>query len=159
MPTPSIRWPADFEPAVAPVHVRNELAMTAPAEAVWRALIGAARWPAFYANAREVAIEGGGSDLFAGARFTWATFGVRLRSVVEEFTPMERIAWRAEAFGVQAWHAWLITPTDGGCHVLTEETQHGFLARANRLVFPRRMGEWHQRWLEGLQAVAAGPAT
>ena len=72
---------------------------------------------------------------------------------------MERIAWSARALGVLAYHAWLITPTEGGCLVITEETQHGFLARANRLVFPRRMGEWHQRWLEGLQARAAeGPS-
>lgn len=154
MPSPSIRWPANFVPARAAVHVRNELAMAAPAAAVWRALIRAADWPAFYANARDVAIEGGGANLFAGARFAWTTFGVRLQSVVEEFTPMERIAWRAEAFGVRAWHAWLITPTEGGCHVLTEETQHGFLARANALVFPRRMTGWHQRWLEGLRSRA-----
>lgn len=159
MPTPSIRWPANFDPARAAVHVHNALTMTARPAAVWGALIRAAEWAAFYANARNVVIEGGGSDLFAGARFTWTTFGVRLISVVEEFAPMERIAWRAEAFGVRAWHAWLISPMDGGCHVLTEETQHGFLARANSLVFPRRMGDWHQRWLDGLQAVAAGEAT
>ncbi|MBA3811889.1 MAG: hypothetical protein H0X27_09690 [Caulobacteraceae bacterium] len=103
-----------------------------------------------YENAHDVAIEGGGSDLFVGARFTWKTFGVRLESVVEEFGPPERIAWSAEAPGVLAYHAWLITPTDTGCHVLTEETQHGILARAGKLLFPSRMGAWHQRWLEGL---------
>ena len=156
MPTPSIRWPTNFDPAHAPVHVRNELAMAAPAEAVWGALIRATEWPAFYPNARNVSIEGGAHELSAGARFTWTTFAVRLQSVVEEFAPMERIAWSARAFGIAAYHAWLITPSDGGCHVLTEETQHGFLARANKLVFPRRMGSWHQRWLEGLQVRAIG---
>jgi len=156
MPAPSIHWPADFDPARAPVHVRNELAMAAPAAAVWGALVRAADWPTFYKNASGVAIEGGGRELFAGARFTWNTFGVRLQSVVAEFAPLERIAWSARAFGIAAYHAWLITPSDGGCHVLTEETQHGFLARANKLVFPRRMGSWHQRWLEGLQVRAIG---
>ncbi|MDQ2861589.1 MAG: hypothetical protein M3T55_12875 [Pseudomonadota bacterium] len=154
MPTPSIRWPPNFDPAGAPIHVRNELAMTAPAEAVWGALIRAVDWPIFYKNASGVVVEGGAHELSAGARFTWTTFGVRLKSVVEEFAPMERIAWSARALGVAAWHAWLITATDGGCHVLTEETQMGFLARANALVFPQRMGGWHQRWLEGLQARA-----
>ncbi len=148
--TPAIRWPAQFEPARAAVHVRNELLMAAPTGAVWDILIRAAEWPAFYDNARDVAIEGGGSDLFAGARFTWKTFGVRLESAVEEFAPPERIAWRAKTVGVLAYHAWLITPTDTGCHVLTEETQHGVLARAGKLLFPSRMGVWHQRWLEGL---------
>ena len=159
MPTPAIRWAANFDPAHAAVHVRNELTMAAPAAAVWDVLIRAADWPAFYANARNIQIEGGEAELFAGARFTWTTFGVRLQSVVEEFAPMERIAWSARAFGVHAWHAWLITPAEGGCLVITEETQHGLLARANRLVFPRRMGDWHQRWLEGLRARATkGPS-
>ena len=29
-------------------------------------------------------------------------------------------------------------------------------ARAGRLIFPGRMERWHQRWLEGLAAVAGG---
>ena len=148
--TSSIRWPARFEPTRAVVHVRNELAMAAPAATVWAALVGAADWPSFYANARDVTIGGGGNDLFEGARFAWTTFGVRLQSVVEEFAPPERIAWSARAFGVLAYHAWLITPTPSGCHVLTEETQFGVLARAGKLLLPSRMSDWHQRWLEGL---------
>ena len=52
--------------------------------------------------------------------------------------------------GIVAYHAWLITPTPGGCRVLTEETQKGLVARAGRLIFPGRMEQWHQRWLEGL---------
>lgn len=160
---PSIRWPTKFEPARAAVHVRNELAMTAPAVAVWAALIGAADWPSFYANASGVVIEGAGRDLFEGARFTWTTFGVHLDSVVEEFAPPERIAWSAKTFGVLAYHAWLITPTPTGCHVLTEETQHGVLARAGKLLFPSRMSDWHQRWLKGLAAASSAkvqpPAT
>ena len=151
----SIRWPAKFEPNRSPVHVRNELTMTAPASAVWAVLIAAPQWPAWYANAHDVAIEGGTAELSKGARFTWKTFGVALRSTVEEFVPETRIAWLAEAFGVAAYHAWLITPTEGGCHVLTEETQHGVLARAGKLVFPSRMSDWHQRWLEGLARRAA----
>src|SRR5258708_7402947 len=107
----SIRWPAKFQPARAAVHIRNELAMNAPPPAVWAALIRAADWPGFYANAADVAIEGGGRDLFDGARFTWTTFGVRLKSIIEKFAPIERIAWSAKAFGVLAYHAWLITPT------------------------------------------------
>lgn len=155
MPTSSICWPAEFDPARSAVHVRDELTMAVPATAVWGVLIRAAEWPAFYDNAHDVAIEGGGPDLFTGARFTWKTFGVRLKSVVEEFVPPERIAWSAEAPGVSAYHAWVITQTATGCHVLTEETQHGILARAGKLLFPSRMSAWHQRWLEGLAARAS----
>ncbi len=81
--------------------------------------------------------------------------GVALRSAVEEFVPETRIAWLAEAAGVSAYHAWLITPTQGGCHV-PEETQHGVLARTGKLFFPSRMSDWHQRWLKGLAEKVRG---
>lgn len=152
----AIRWPDRFSPARAPVHVVNELTMAASPQAVWRALIRAADWPGFYANASKVVVEGGGPDLSPGARFSWRTFGVDLKTQVQEFEPGERIAWLALAPGIEAYHAWLITPEPGGgCAVLTEETQHGLVARAGRLIFPGRMELWHQRWLEGLARTAA----
>lgn len=155
MSTAAIRWPDRFSPDLAPVHVVNELTMSAPPEAVWKALVRAANWPEFYANASKVAIEGGGPDLSAGARFAWRTFGVDLKTQVVEFEPFERIAWLAIAPGVEAYHAWLIQPAPGGCHVITEETQHGVVARVGRWIFPGRMERWHQRWLEGLAEAAA----
>ena len=101
-----------------------------------------------------MAIEHGGPDLAAEVRFTWRTFGVDLESQVQEFEPFERIAWLATAPLIEAYHAWLILPAAGGCHVITEETQQGFAARAGRLVFPGRMERQHQLWLEGLARVA-----
>lgn len=149
-----IRWPDQFSPDRAPVHVVNELTTVATPQAVWNALIRAAEWPDVYANASKVAIEGGGRDLHAAARFTWRTFGVDLKTEVVEFEPFERIAWLALAPGVEAYHAWLIQPAPGGCHVVTEETQHGLVARVGRWIYPDRMELWHQRWLEGLAQVA-----
>ena len=150
----AIRWPAEFDPVRAPIHAVNRLDMRASPEAVWKALIRASEWPQFYANASNVKIEGGARDLFDGATFRWRTFGVGLVSHVEEFVPNERIAWNAKAPGIWVYHAWLITPAATGCHVVTEETQYGFLSRASRMLFPRRMEHWHQRWLEGLAARA-----
>ncbi len=150
MTHPAIRWPHEFDPVRSPIHVVNEFEIAAPPAAVWARLIRAGAWPDWYANAAKVKIDGGAENLSAGAGFTWRTFGVDLVSKVEEFVPGERIAWVAKATGVTAYHAWLITPTDLGCHVLTEETQHGVLARLGRAVFPGRMERWHQRWLEGL---------
>jgi len=105
-----IRWPDRYAPQRAPIHVTNELSMGASAEAVWSVLIRAADWPAFYANASKVRVEGGASDLCAGARFTWKTFGVDLRTEVQEFEAPCRIAWLALGLGVEAYHAWLIQP-------------------------------------------------
>lgn len=153
----AIRWPAKFHPSRSPVHVVNSLDVAASPSAVWSRLIRAADWPAWYANSSRVRIEGGGQDLAAGARFRWRTFGVDLESRVEEFVPEARIAWTARGPGVFAYHAWLIAPLAGGCGVLTEETQHGFLARAGRVMFPGRMERWHQRWLEGLAEGSSDP--
>jgi hypothetical protein len=152
-----IRWPAEFEPHKAAVYAVNVLEMDVSPAAVWTVLIRASDWPRWYANSARVRIAGDARDLSAGVRFTWRTFGVNLVSRVEEFVPDERIAWTAKSFGISVYHAWLITPTPSGCRVLTEETQHGFVARAGRRLFPGRMERWHQRWLEGL-AEQAGKA-
>jgi uncharacterized protein YndB with AHSA1/START domain len=152
-----IRWPARFDPALAPVHVRNELAIAAPAARAWTWLLRAEQWPAWYPNSSNVRVEGATApNLGAGVRFRWRTFGVSLVTTVEEFVPGERIAWRAVSPGVDAYHAWLIEPRgDDGCWVLTEETQYGALARLGALVFPRRMFEGHALWLERLARQAA----
>ena len=147
-----IHWLKGYAPDEAPIHVVNRIDAAVPASLVWSRLINAAGWPAIYANAHDVKVEGGGAELFDGARFTWKTFGVALKSRVLEFEPETRIAWLATSPGVKAYHAWLITPTATGCTVLTEETQYGLVARAGRLLFPRRMEEWHQKWLEALAA-------
>lgn len=148
----AIRWPNGFAPGEAPIHIVNRLETTTPPAIVWRRLIDAAGWPAIYANAHDVAIEGGGADLFAGAHFTWKTFGIALRSEVREFEPETRIAWLATGIGVRACHAWLVIPTATGCTIVTEETQSGWVARAGRLLFPTRMERWHQKWIEALAA-------
>lgn len=153
-PLPTISWPREFEPSSAPVFVRNTLEMDAPPERVWELLTRATAWPSYYANAKDVKLEGGGEVLGLGTRFTWKTFGVSLVSTVRELVPQQRLAWDAHSPGVRAYHAWLIVPRGAGCSVITEETQHGLLARLGALVFPRRMGTWHQRWLEGLHARA-----
>jgi hypothetical protein len=156
MTDPTIRWPERFLPDRAPVHVVNAITINASPEAVWTVLIRAADWSSYYGNASKVAIEDGGPDLFEEARFTWRTFGVDLQTQVQEFEPFERIAWLATAPMIEAYHAWLIVPADGGCRVITEETQRGLAALAGRLLFPGRMERQHQLWLEGLARMARG---
>jgi Polyketide cyclase / dehydrase and lipid transport len=151
-----IRWPREFHPARAPVHVRNELRMDVHPDIVWAWMIRAARWPEWYPNSDNVRfLHPPGPDLQAGTVFRWKTFGVNLTSEVQEFVPGERLAWNARGVGVRAYHAWLVQRTDdGGCHVLTEETQHGWLCRLSQRVFPHRMSKFHQIWLERLQEMA-----
>jgi hypothetical protein len=152
----AVRWPAHYAPTTAPVHVRNEIDMDVPTDVVWAWLIRAQLWPTWYANAAHVMfLQGTPPDLSADARFKWKTFGVRLESTVLEFVPTERIAWDARGIGINAYHAWVISATPRGSHVLTEETQHGWLARVGNFLMPWRMRNYHQLWLEQLRNNAA----
>jgi hypothetical protein len=154
-----IHWPEQFNPKCSPIHVRNELAMSAQPENVWAWLIRAVRWPKWYPNSHNVRIEDSDlPDLGPGVHFRWKTNGVSLRSKVEEFVPCERLAWDARCPGVRAYHAWLIERRPAGCWVLTEETQHGWLARLGAMLMPQKMHRVHQMWLERLQSMAVdGP--
>jgi hypothetical protein len=149
-----VRWPPGMEPEIAPVYTRNELEMEAPPVAVWRWLVRATAWPDWYANSRNVVIDGGGTDLAPGARFHWTTFHVRVHTVVEEFVPEERLAWSGKGLGARGYHGWVIEPRTTGCRVVTEETQHGLVPSLGRLYLRRGLLREHQRWLEGLARMA-----
>ncbi len=155
----TIHWPVHYRPDNCAVHVRNELEMDQTASSVWAWLIRAPLWPSWYPNSQNVRMaDTSATELEAGSRFRWKTFSVTIESTVEEFVPKQRIAWSAQALGLDVYHAWLIRETTEGCHVLTEETQHGWLARLSHLLMPRRMHKYHQIWLEGLQRQArSGP--
>jgi uncharacterized protein YndB with AHSA1/START domain len=109
-----IRWPDEYHPSRAILDVRNELDIPVPPEAVWAWLVRAELWPSWYLNAHNVRIEhGAGPDLAPGTVFRWTTFGLPIRSRVEEFVPGERIAWDAHGLGLRAYHAWVIERSGG----------------------------------------------
>jgi len=153
-PTASrVVWPQRYDPSASPVHVSNTILIPAAPEAIWAWLVRAALWPDWYANSHDLEIIGPNprADLAAGTRFRWRTFGVRIESEVIEFVPLQRIAWNARGFGVDAYHAWVITPTEGGSLVLTEECQHGWGARLIHFLMPKRMWHGHELWLNSLR--------
>jgi hypothetical protein len=79
--------------------------------------------------------------------------------VVTECEPVRRLAWATtvdgDETGSSAYHGWVITPTDDGCHVLTEETQQGpwFLEELGRKR-PGALYSYHQEWVERLARAA-----
>jgi hypothetical protein len=79
--------------------------------------------------------------------------------VVTEFVPGRRLAWMTtvdgDETGSTAYHGWVITATNEGCHVLSEETQQGdffveLIGRKN----PGVLYRYHQDWVEGLARAA-----
>jgi hypothetical protein len=82
---------------------------------------------------------------------------------VTEYVPRRRISWSTvvdgDGTGSSAFHGWVITPTDNGCHVLSEETQQGsfFLEEIGRK-HPGALYSYHQEWIESLARGAEAEA-
>ena len=152
-----INWPAGFEPENSHIHAANEIEINAAPDLVWKRLIEAPRWPEYYPHASEIHLPAGEDALRSGIQFTWVTAENKLVTTVKEYVPNERIAWEAvlaDDASSTAYHAWLITPTDGGCHVLTEETQQGPFWEELAKKMPDGLHHFHQEWVEKLAEVA-----
>jgi uncharacterized protein YndB with AHSA1/START domain len=87
----------------------------APPDAVWRLLADVREWPRWGPSVRRAELDGGGSELSAGAQGTvWTAVGVPLRFSITDFDPGHRWAWKVA--GVTATgHEVIATP--GGCRV------------------------------------------
>jgi uncharacterized protein YndB with AHSA1/START domain len=92
--------------------------ISAPPEAVWRLLVDIREWPHWGPSVRRAELDGGGSELHAGARGTvWTVAGVRLPFIVTEFDAGHR--WNWAVAGVPAT-GHQVTETVGGCRVRFE---------------------------------------
>lgn len=153
---PTTDWPAGFDPASARVYAYNELRTELAPEQLWPVLIEAPRWPAWYRNAKDVVLDGGGTELEASSRFDWTTFGLRVASTVREFAPCTRLGWEGAGRGSTGYHRWDLQRTDdGGTLIVTEEVQGGVLATLLGPVVRRSIEKQHQYWLEALVETAA----
>ncbi len=153
-----VRWPQGYEPEGAPVHTYDELEVKASPENCWAWLIRAGLWPTWYPRASKVVIDGGGSDIGLGTVFHWNTLGVRVHTEVTEFEPYRRLGWTGRALGGRGFHGWVLEPRDGGCLIVTEETQRGWSSSMGRWYLRSAIHQAHQVWLRELGRVAAtGP--
>jgi hypothetical protein len=156
--TGAIRWPEKYLPAKTHVFASNEIVIRATPEVIWAWLILAEEWPSWYPNSKNIHFRSiSGPNLRDRARFAWTTFGIRVFSKVLEFEPYVRLAWESQGMGVHAYHTWLLMPLeDGSTHVITQETQVGWLSRLVAKFMPTRVQDQHKVWLEGLSRKALG---
>jgi len=154
--TRSIQWPENLQPAQAAVLVRNEVVIPAQAEVIWAWLLRAEQWPTWYPNSAHIHfLSDAGPDLRDRSRFRWRTFGARITSKVLEFEPATRLAWSSHGIGIDAYHAWVLTPLkEGGTRVVSQETQQGWRVRLIQRFMPNRAETQHQIWLEALSQKA-----
>jgi uncharacterized protein YndB with AHSA1/START domain len=148
-------WPERYDPKISAIYALNDIDVKAPPEVVWKLLVDAENWSSYFPPEDQVKILSGGPELALGTRYHRVTVGFPMSLMVTECEPLRRLAWSTTVDGDDsgscAYHGWVITPTEGGCHVLTEETQQGpwFLEMIGRH-YPGALCRYHQQWVEDL---------
>lgn len=145
-------WPDDLRPENSPVYTYDELAMPFEPQVVWAWLIRAELWPKWYPYWSEVKfLSEAGPDLKEATVFSLKTSVIRIKTVVKDFAPFQRLAWKGGAFGTQGYHSWVIEPVTEGCRVITEETQRGPLPYIFRFTNEGIIHRRHRVWLIRLE--------
>lgn len=151
-PEEKIKWPPGYDPAVSRFYVHNEIDIAASPETVWRILIDALKWESWYRGAKNVSFNNASETLLTSASvFKWQTMGLKLQSTIKEFEPFRRLAWESKKKSIQGYHVWLIIPTAGGCKVITDESQNGWLTFFEKLFQPKKLKKLHDVWLMELK--------
>ena len=147
-----INWPDNYQPSEAKFYVHNQIDIAAPAEYVWAQLMDAEGWPAWYEGATEVKVsDRTDGQLHENAEFTWKTMGIDFRSTIEEFQPPYRLSWESHKKSIMGYHSWLIIPTEDGCRLLTDESQHGWLTFMQKTFIPRKLEQQHDLRLAAIK--------
>ncbi|MDO5532999.1 SRPBCC domain-containing protein [Sutterella sp.] len=155
----SIRWPEEYLPGFTDNFCSNEIILRGfTATDVWALLVNPHVWPTYYANSASIVFDG--TELRAGDRFDFDTFGFPVKAEVTECVPPApgvpgRIAWHGwageGAERLDVIHAWLVEELPlGRVRVLTQESQKGEPAKTLAKTRPNPMVAGHQQWLEGI---------
>jgi uncharacterized protein YndB with AHSA1/START domain len=154
-----VYWPEQYDPKTSAIYALNDIDVKAPPEVVWKLLVDAEHWSSYFPAENQVKILTGEPELALGTKYTRVTVGIPCNLIVTEYVPGRRLAWstlvKDDETGSSAFHGWVITPTDNGCHVLSEETQQGsfFLEEIGRK-HPGALYSYHQEWIESLARAA-----
>jgi uncharacterized protein YndB with AHSA1/START domain len=156
-------WPERFDPKTSAIYALNDIDVKAPPEVVWKLLVDAENWSSYFPAEDQVEILTDETELALGTQYRRVTVGFPMSLVVTEFEPCRRLAWATTVDGDEtsssAYHGWVITPTDDGCHVLTEETQQGaFFLEELGHKHPGALYRYHQDWVERLARAAEAEA-
>jgi predicted SnoaL-like aldol condensation-catalyzing enzyme/uncharacterized protein YndB with AHSA1/START domain len=158
-----VTWPYQYDPRRSAIYSLNDVDVKAPAEVVWKLLVDAKNWSRYFPAEDQVRILTGEPGLALGTKYSRVTVGFLMNLIVTEYDPGRRLSWSTvvdgDETGSTAYHGWVVTPTDDGCHVLSEETQQGpfFLEEIGRK-HPGALYGYHQEWAESLARAAEAEA-
>ena len=151
----AIRWPAAYDPSVAPVFSHNALLIHTRCHHAFARLADATDWPNWLILVKDVISETP-DNTGQGALYRLKIFNSPIQSRIIDFVADERISWIP--FGADEtesrhghYHAWLFVPQAGNCMVVTEETGIGPGDIKNAAKGSHIMHKAHELWLESLK--------
>ena len=154
----AIRWPAAYDPSVAPVFSHNELLIHANCHRTFAHLADATSWPNWLVIVKDVVNETP-VNTGQGALYRLRIFDSPIQSRVVEFAADQRISWIP--FGADEtetrhghYHAWHFVPQAANCLVITEETGIGPGDRKDPAAGSHLMHKAHELWLDSLRYVS-----
>lgn len=149
----TVAWPPEYDPLRSNFYVRNEIEIEASPRVVWGALVDALRWQSWYKGAKNVSLVSQEDTLLdANTTFNWETMGLKFESTVRQYEPYRLLAWESQKKSIRGFHTWLLIPTErGGCKVITEESQNGWLTFFEKIFQPNKLQKLHDIWLTELK--------
>lgn len=145
---PDIHRPSGFTPGQTHSFCQAQAVVHAPPGTAFALLTDVMRWPSWVPGIGEVR-AGPLTRTFE----VWF-HGHRFELCLGEHVPHSRLGWSGIGAGVQLCQAWLLTPVEGGTHVVIENVVLGPAAKSLDALSP----VWAQRlnsvWLAQLERLS-----
>jgi hypothetical protein len=141
----------DFDQALdrAALSLVLQVEVAAPPEATWEILVDVPRWPLWHRGIQVAILRAEAPE--PGVRLDWQAEGMRIRSVLFEVLPRQRLAWSLATLGGTGALRWTLEPLPGGgTRVTLEEWWNGITARILRGTLRRTLTRGRTAWLEAL---------
>jgi len=153
---PAIHWPKGFSPKTADLYAHNEIIINTSVNVVFKHIQEAKKWPEWYSNSKNIVIHNSPDGLLkSGTEWDWDTFGVHIKSHINEFVQNSRIGWFGNGTGMRAYHTWYLVPISSNeTHVIMEECVYGNGAKKLRQSDPAVMHRGHDLWNNTLKKLS-----
>lgn len=137
--------------------IEESIVIRADIEKIWTTLTDLTCWKDWNSGLMDATGETG--QLSSGEKFAFCirpfVFPVRLRPVIEEVVPKERLVWKGWKFGIFSRHEFLLRQTEEGVLVISRETLRGLPVMFGRFSFPLwKVRELTARMLNDLKKAA-----
>lgn len=137
----------------APVKLRNQVEIDAPADKVWNVLTDIRNWPNWQEAVTETEVLGAIEE---GTRFNWKAGGLSFKSMIHTQTPRSKFGWTGKTIGTSAVHNWTFEENGNKTIVKVEESLQGVLPKLFRSYFQKNLDAGMAKSLKELKAASEG---